>query len=70
MLPNHRYDRMFAAMDCHLGHVERLEHFRPALGRTRCAGKTAVINVIGDRRAGHSSLGGHLLGSTRVSECP
>jgi acetolactate synthase-1/2/3 large subunit len=67
MLPNQRYDRMFEAMDCHGEHVERPEHFRPALVRALAVGKTAVINVVGDRRVGHSSLGGNLLGSTRVT---
>jgi hypothetical protein len=66
-LPTQRYDRMFEAMDCHVENVRRLEHFRPALGRALGAGKTAMINVIGDRRVGHSSLGGSLLGSTRVT---
>ena len=66
MLPNQRYDRMFEAMGCHGEHVERPEQFRPALERALRAGKTALINVIGDRRIGHSSLGGNLLGSTRV----
>ena len=67
MLPSQRYDRMFEVMDCHAEHVERPEHFRPALHRALNAGKTALINVIGDRRVGHSSLGGNLLGSTRVT---
>jgi len=30
------------------------------------ARKTALVNVIGDRRIGHPNLGGNLLGSTRV----
>ena len=66
MLPNQRYDRMFEAMGCHGEHVERPEQFRPALERALRAGRTALINVIGDRRIGHPSLGGNLLGSTRV----
>ncbi len=66
MLPGQRYDRMFEVMGCHGEHVERPEDFRPALERALGAGKTAVINVIGDRQVGHSSLGGNLLGSTRV----
>ena len=66
MLPNLRYDRMFELMDCHGEHVERTEEIRPALERALRAGKTALVNVIGDRRIGHPSLGGNLLGSTRV----
>jgi acetolactate synthase I/II/III large subunit len=66
MLPNQRYDRMFELMDCHGEHVERPEEFRPALDRALRAGKTALVNVVGDRTIGHPSLGGNLLGSTRV----
>lgn len=68
MLPGQRYDRMFEAMDCHGELVERPEQFRPALERALRSGRTALVNVIGDRRIGHSSLGGNLLGSTRVEE--
>lgn len=66
MLPNQRYDRMFELMDCHGEYVERPEEFRPAFERALRAGKTALVNVVGDRRIGHPSLGGNLLGSTRV----
>jgi acetolactate synthase-1/2/3 large subunit len=66
MLPNQRYDRMFELMDCHGEHVEQPEEFRPALERALSAGKTALVNVVGDRTIGHPSLGGNLLGSTRV----
>jgi acetolactate synthase I/II/III large subunit len=66
ILPNQRYDRMFELMDCHGEHVERPEEFRPALERALSAGKTALVNVVGDRTIGHPSLGGNLLGSTRV----
>jgi acetolactate synthase-1/2/3 large subunit len=66
MLPNQRYDRMFELMDCHGEHVERPGEFRLALERALRTGKTALINVVGDRRIGHPSLGGNLLGSTRV----
>jgi thiamine pyrophosphate-dependent acetolactate synthase large subunit-like protein len=53
-------------MGCHGEHVERPEEFRPALERALRAGKTALVNVVGDRTIGHPSLGGNLLGSTRV----
>ncbi len=46
--------------------VERPEEFRPALERALRADKTALVNVVGDRTIGHPSLGGNLLGSTRV----
>jgi acetolactate synthase-1/2/3 large subunit len=65
ILPNQRYDRMFEFMDCHGEHVEQPEEFRPALERALRAGKTALVNVVGDRAIGHPSLGGNLLGSTR-----
>jgi acetolactate synthase-1/2/3 large subunit len=66
MLPNQRYDRMFELMGCHGEHAERPEEFRPALEHALSAAKTALVNVIGDRMIGHPSLGGNLLGSTRV----
>jgi acetolactate synthase I/II/III large subunit len=66
ILPNQRYDRMFELMDCHGEYAERPDEFRPALERAMRAGKTALVNVIGDRAIGHPSLGGNLLGSTRM----
>jgi acetolactate synthase-1/2/3 large subunit len=66
ILPNQRYDRMFELMDCHGEYVERPEDFRPALERAFKSGKTALLNVVGDRAIGHPSLGGNLLGSTRI----
>ena len=52
-------------MGCHGEHVERPEEFRPALERALASGKPALINVVGDKRIGHPTLGGNLLGSTR-----
>jgi acetolactate synthase I/II/III large subunit len=66
MLPNIRYDKIFAEMGCHGEHVEKPEELIPALERALKSGKTAVINVVGDKRIGHPSLGGNLLGSTQV----
>src|SRR5262249_15042414 len=66
MLPNLRYDRIFAEMGCHGEHVEKPDEIVPALERALKAGKPAVVNVIGDKRIGHPSLGGNLLGSTQV----
>jgi thiamine pyrophosphate-dependent acetolactate synthase large subunit-like protein len=56
ILPNQRYDRMFELMDCHGEHVERPEKFRPSLERALRAGKTALVNVVGDRAIGIRTL--------------
>jgi acetolactate synthase-1/2/3 large subunit len=66
MLPDIRYDRIFAELGCHGEHVARPDELRPALERAFRSGKPAVVNVIGDKRIGHPSLGGNLLGSTQV----
>lgn len=66
MLPNIRYDRIFAEMGCHGEHVERPDDIVPALERALKSGKPALVNVVGDKRIGHPSLGGNLLGSTQV----
>jgi len=67
MLPELRYDTMFAAIGCHGEYVARPEELRPALERAFASGKPAVLNVLGDPRVGHARLGGNLLGSTRVA---
>jgi acetolactate synthase-1/2/3 large subunit len=66
MLPNIRYDRIFAELGCHGEHVEQPDELAPALQRALNAGKPALVNVIGDKRIGHPTLGGNLLGSTQV----
>lgn len=66
MLPDIRYDRIFAEMGCHGEHVEKPDEFAPALERALAAGKPSVVNVFGDRTIGHPTLGGNLLGSTRA----
>jgi acetolactate synthase-1/2/3 large subunit len=66
MLPKIRYDRIFAELGCHGEYVEKPDELRPALERALNAGKPAVVNVIGDKRIGHPTLGGNLLGSTQV----
>src|SRR3972149_4363412 len=66
MLPNIRYDQMFAIMGCHGEHVEHPGEIVPALDRAFRAGKASLINVVGDKRIGHPRLGGNLLGSTAV----
>jgi len=64
MLPNIRYDKIFAEMGCYTEQVETNEQITPALERAFKSGKTALINVIGDVRVGNATLGGNLLGST------
>jgi acetolactate synthase-1/2/3 large subunit len=64
MLPNIRYDKIFAEMGCHGEHVETAEQIIPALERAFKSGKPAMINVLGDVRVGNATLGGNLLGST------
>jgi acetolactate synthase-1/2/3 large subunit len=66
MLPELRYDRMFAAIGCHGEHVVEPDSIRPALERAFSSGKASLVNVIGDPRVGHARLGGNLLGSTKV----
>ena len=66
MLPGIRYDQIFEELGCHGEHVERPDEIRPALERALQAGKPALINVVGDKRIGHPTLGGNLLGSTRI----
>ncbi len=66
MLPGIRYDRIFQELGCHGEHVEQPDEIIPALKRAFASGKPAVINVVGDKRIGHPTLGGNLLGSTQV----
>jgi acetolactate synthase-1/2/3 large subunit len=48
MLPDIRYDKMFAEVDCHTEFVTEPEQIRPALERSFNSGKTSLINVIPD----------------------
>jgi acetolactate synthase I/II/III large subunit len=66
MLENIRYDRVFAELGCHGEHVESPDEFAPAVRRALASGKPSVVNVIGDRKIGHPTLGGNLLGSTKA----
>lgn len=66
MIPGIRYDRIFQEMGCHGEHVEQADEIIPALKRAFASGKPSVINVVGDKRIGHPTLGGNLLGSTQV----
>lgn len=49
MLPDVRYDKIFAEMDCHTELVTEPQQLRPALERAFNSGKTSVINVILDK---------------------
>jgi len=66
ILPGVRYDRMFEIMGCHGEHIEDPTAMLPALERAFASGKASLINVVGDKRIGHPSLGGNLLGSTKA----
>jgi acetolactate synthase I/II/III large subunit len=48
MLPDIRYDKIFAEMGCHTELVTEPEQIRPALERAFNSGKPAVINAIPD----------------------
>jgi len=48
MLPDIRYDKIFAEMGCHTELVTEPQHLRPALERAFNSGKPSVINVIPD----------------------
>jgi acetolactate synthase-1/2/3 large subunit len=66
MIPDIRYDQVFAPMGLYTEHVETPDQIIPALERALASGKTSLINVVGDKRYGHPSLGGNLLGSSSV----
>jgi thiamine pyrophosphate-dependent acetolactate synthase large subunit-like protein len=53
-------------MGVYTEHVEKPDEIIPALERALKSGKTALVNVFGDKRIGHPTLGGNLLGSTQV----
>jgi acetolactate synthase-1/2/3 large subunit len=66
MVQDIRYDKVFEPMGVYTEHVEKPEEIIPALERALKSGRTALVNVIGDKRIGHPTLGGNLLGSTKV----
>lgn len=66
MIPGIRYDRVFAEMGCHTEHVEKPNEIAPAIERALRSGKTSLVNVVGNKKIGHLTLGGNLLGSTQV----
>ncbi len=66
MLPDIRYDKVFAPMGVHTEHVAGPADVKVALERALASGRPALINVVGDKKYGHPSLGGNLLGSTQL----
>jgi len=60
MLPNIRYDKIFAEMDCHTEFVTEPQQIKPALERAFNSGKTSVINIIPDTTALPPQLAGRI----------
>jgi acetolactate synthase-1/2/3 large subunit len=48
MLPNVRYDKMFAEVGCHTEYVTEPQEIKPALDRSFKSGKTSVLNIVPD----------------------
>ena len=48
MIPNIRYDKMFAEVGCHTEYVTKPQEIKPALEKAFNSGKTSVINIILD----------------------
>ncbi len=65
-MPNIRYDEIAERLGCHGEHVEKPGDMRGAFERAFRSGKTAFVDVVGDKRIGHPRLGGNLLGSTQL----
>jgi len=59
-LPDVRYDKIFAEMDCHTELVTEPQQLRPALERAFNSGKTSVINVIPDKTVVAPQLAGRM----------
>jgi acetolactate synthase-1/2/3 large subunit len=59
-----RYDQVFAPMGVHGWRVEHPGQLRAALEQALSVGGTAIVDVFGDKRIGHPTLGGDLLGSS------
>jgi acetolactate synthase-1/2/3 large subunit len=68
MLPGIRYDEVFAPMGVYGEHVPEPSVLHGAIERALGAQGPAIINVVGDKRIGHPTLGGNLLGSSRADE--
>jgi acetolactate synthase-1/2/3 large subunit len=48
MMPDIRYDKIFAEMGCYTEFVTEPQEIKPALRRAFNSGKTSVVNVIPD----------------------
>ncbi|UCH51904.1 MAG: hypothetical protein JSV54_03940, partial [Chloroflexota bacterium] len=60
MLPDIRYDKIFAEMGCHTELVTEPQQLKPALERAFNSGKTSVINVIPDNTVLAPQLAGRM----------
>jgi len=60
MLPNIRYDKIFAEMQCHTEYVTEPQEIKPALERAFKSGKTSLINVIPDDKIPAPQLVGRI----------
>ena len=56
MLPDIRYDQVFAPFGCHVEHVTTGTELRPALRRALDSGTVAVVNVVADTDGPEASL--------------
>ena len=56
MMPDIRYDQVFAPLGCHVEHVTESVDLRPALRRAMDSGKVAVVNVVADTNSIEASL--------------
>ena len=64
MLPGIRYDRIAESWDATASTSRIPDRIVPALERAFAAGRPALVNMVSDKRIGHPTLGGNLLGST------
>jgi hypothetical protein len=63
--PRHCYDKVFEPMGVYTEHVRSPR--KSSCARTRAQiGKDGARQCIGDKRIGHPTLGGNLLGSTKA----
>jgi len=60
MLPDIRYDKIFAEMGCHTEFVTEPQQLKPALERAFNSGKTSLINIIPDKTAVAPQVAGRI----------
>jgi thiamine pyrophosphate-dependent acetolactate synthase large subunit-like protein len=58
-VPDIRYDKLFQSLGCYVERVEEPGEIKPALYRSFASGKTAVIDVVVDRKVYHPMLQGN-----------